>query len=104
MSRATTLLAAVLLLAGGCSNGLDGLEGEELFVAACAGCHDRDGSGGIGPAIGHPDARAALELSDAQLRGVIEVGPGRMPAFGRTLTAAQVDSLVRHLRQLQTGE
>ena len=104
MSRATTLLTAVLLVAGGCSSGLDGLEGEDLFVAACARCHDRDGSGGIGPAIGERDARAALELSDDQLRGVIEVGPGRMPAFGRTLTTAQIDSLVRHLRQLQSGE
>jgi len=50
-----------------------------------------------------PDSNAATTLTDDQIRGVIRVGPGRMPAWPQ-LEGDQVDSLVDHLRLLQAGE
>jgi mono/diheme cytochrome c family protein len=94
------MLAAVLL--GACSNATEGKFGAELYQTACAGCHATDGSGGRGPAVGTADSNAATTLTDDQIRGVIRVGPGAMPAWSR-LTEEQVDSLVAHLRQLQQG-
>ena len=93
------LLSSVVVV--GCSESLEGKFGAELYRAGCARCHAEDGSGGIGPAIGTADSNAALELSDDQIRGVIQVGPGRMPAFERQLTDEQIDSLVAYLRELQ---
>lgn len=90
-------------LLAACGNATEGKFGEELYRTACAGCHADDGSGGRGPAIGTPDSNAATELTDEQIRGVIRVGPGAMPAWSR-LTDEQVDSLVVYLRQLQGGE
>ena len=95
--------ACIALVAGGCGESLEGKFGEELFNAGCARCHDRDGSGGIGPPIGTADSNAARELTDEMIRGVIRVGPGRMPSFDR-LTPAQVDSLVEYLRELQAAD
>lgn len=89
--------------AGACGESLEGKFEGDLFEAGCARCHDADGSGGIGPAIGTADGNAALNLTDDMIRGVIRVGPGRMPSFGQ-LTDAQVDSLVSYLRALQRGE
>jgi len=95
------LVAAVAV--AGCGESLEGKVGQELFQAGCARCHDRDGSGGIGPAIGTRDSNAARQLTDEMIRSVIRVGPGRMPAFGR-LTDEQVESLVEYLRSLQRGD
>ncbi|MDJ0962454.1 MAG: cytochrome c [Acidimicrobiia bacterium] len=102
----TRVFALVLLLAvgaAGCGESLEGKFGVDLFEAACARCHAADGSGGIGPAIGTADSNAAENLTDEMIRGVIRVGPGRMPSFDR-LTEAQVDSLVVLLRSLQHGD
>ncbi len=100
--RIILLLALVAVVAAGCGESLEGKFGADLYRAGCARCHADDGTGGIGPAIGTPDSNAALELTDEMIRGVIRVGPGRMPAFSR-LTEDQVDSLITHLRQLQDG-
>ena len=73
--------------------------GQELYEQVCAVCHGSNGEGGGGrPAIGA--GSNSVELSDDQIRGVIRVGPGAMPAFGR-LTDEQVNSLVEYLRELQ---
>ena len=96
----------VMLLAvgaAGCGESLEGKFGVDLFEAACARCHDTDGSGGIGPAIGTAGSNAAENLTDEMIRGVIRVGPGRMPSFDR-LTEEQVESLVVLLRSLQRGD
>lgn len=91
------------LLATACGESTEGKYGADLYGAACARCHGGEGQGGRGPAIGTADANAAQVLTDAQIRGVIRVGPGRMPAFPQ-LDDDQVESLVEHLRQLQAGE
>ncbi|MBT8212914.1 MAG: cytochrome c, partial [Acidimicrobiia bacterium] len=77
-----------------------GLVGADLYGSRCASCHATEGTGGRGPAIGVDSA--AVDLTDDQIEGVIRVGPGAMPSFGR-LTDEQIESLVEHIRSLQSG-
>jgi len=100
--KAIPAIALGVLLFTACSSTTEGKFGGELYETACAGCHASDGSGGRGPAIATPDADA-VKLTDDQIRGVIRVGPGAMPAWSR-LTDEQVDSLIVYLRALQRGD
>ncbi|GMQ84447.1 MAG: hypothetical protein BMS9Abin07_0011 [Acidimicrobiia bacterium] len=94
------LLAALLIAA--CSDRLEGKQGEQLYGAGCAGCHGADLSGGLGPPI-DTGSNADIGLSDGQLAGVIEVGPGAMPGFDSQLSKEQIESLVGYLRLRQRG-
>lgn len=93
-------LSATLIVAivGGCSLSEDNLHGVDLYQRACAICHGDGGVGGIGPAI-DGGSNTDASLSDQQIAGVITVGPGNMPGYGR-LSAEQVDSLVDYVRSL----
>jgi mono/diheme cytochrome c family protein len=97
-------LAAVALAAAACTGQPDGRTGADLYETSCAGCHGADLTGGSnltqGPDIG-PGSNAHLVLTDEQLAGVIEVGPGSMPSFGRVLSDEQVASLVAYIRSVQ---
>jgi mono/diheme cytochrome c family protein len=102
MKLTIVVLGAVVLLSA-CGESLEAKFGGELYDAGCARCHGSEGAGGIGPAIGTADSNTALALTDEMIRGVIRVGPGRMPGFGG-LTDEQVDSLVVYLRELQAAD
>ena len=97
-NRLVTLLAGAALILSACSADTSGKFGQELFEQTCAVCHGDDGAGLSGPAIGA--GSDAIELTDDQIYGVMEVGPGTMPSF-RRLTAEQLDSLVEYVRTLQ---
>ncbi len=101
MPRLLLVAVAVVVFLSGCGS-LDGKFGEELYRAGCAACHGTDLSGGTGPDIG-PGSNADIGLFDQQLAGVIRVGPGSMPSYGRRLTKAQIDSLVVYVRRIQRG-
>lgn len=97
--RALTLLAGASLFLGACSADTTGKFGQELYEQTCAVCHGADGAGTTGrPAIGA--GSDAVELTDDQIRGVMDVGPGAMPSF-RRLTPEQIDSLIEYVRVLQ---
>ncbi len=99
MTRRWALLACAALLLAACGSSSEGLYGRDLFNHSCAGCHGEDGGGSsLAPAIGPGSGAAALR--DDQIEGVIEVGPGAMPSFGR-LSPEQIDSLVVLVRSLQ---
>lgn len=99
-SRLAALAISALLLTS-CSGSTDNLFGEDLFSQTCAVCHGANGQGAAGrPALG--PGSDAVNLSDEQIRGVIQVGPGAMPAFDR-LSTSQIDSLVDWIRHLQAG-
>ena len=84
-----------------------------LYAKWCASCHGDRGDG-AGPNAGHlpvrpaahADARAMRARSDDALFDVIAGGgviagkSARMPAFGETLTPAEIRSLVAHIRAL----
>jgi len=77
------------------------LEGQPSFATSCAACHGLDARGGErGPDLANK--REVQQLSDEALLRIIQdgiAGTG-MPAF-RSLGAAQIQPIVRHLRGLQ---
>jgi mono/diheme cytochrome c family protein len=94
---AATIVVTAILLAG-CSGSTEGLLGRELYNKSCEACHGEDGLRGTQIGAGSD----AVELTDEQIRGAIEVGPGSMPGFPR-LSPEQLDSLVVLVRELQAG-
>ncbi len=74
--------------------------GALLFTAMnCDGCHGADASGFVGPNLG--DGRWRFGGSDAEVFSSIFYGrPHGMPAFGGTLGAEGVWTLVTYLRSL----
>jgi len=93
-------IAGAVMVAS-CSGPSSDTFGRELYEQSCVSCHGSDGGGTPGrPAIG--PGSDAVQLTDQQLRGVMEVGPGAMPSFSR-LSPEQLESLVEYVRQLQAG-
>lgn len=72
-------------------------DGRALYQSHCAACHQFDGEGGIGLPLSSDKLE---DVSDDYLRRSIRLGrPGRvMPAYQR-LSDAQVDAIVRYLRE-----
>lgn len=110
-----TLLTAVLLLAGQFqAMPANANETEELFSFYCAQCHGLQGKGD-GPNVtkdfpvsprNFTNAEEMNKLSNADLKNVImDGGPAAskspmMPPWGKTLSEAQVDGLIKHLRTI----
>jgi mono/diheme cytochrome c family protein len=73
------------------------------FKTKCAMCHGPDGAGSeVGKSMNVPDLRsqAVQELTDPELAQVISAGKGGMPSFKSSLTADQIQALVKHVRAL----
>lgn len=73
--------------------------GAEIYEQVCARCHGSDLSGGLGPALGA--GTAAAEQTDEAYVQTITRGRGRMPAFGSSLTDAQIELVIDFLREEQ---
>lgn len=77
-------------------------DGTALFKAKCAPCHGENGAGDT--AVGKnlkvkPLAAAEVQkLTDAELTKVISDGKGKMPPFGKRVTADEIKALVAHIR------
>lgn len=74
--------------------------GALLFRTYCAACHGPQGEGRIGPAL-NATGRVP-QMDEATLREVIRQGrPGTaMPAWGERLSEAEIEALIRFLREL----
>jgi mono/diheme cytochrome c family protein len=74
----------------------------KLYVSNCARCHGGDGKGNtqLGQEMGVPDLTTS-RLSSARVRQIISKGDGDMPAFGKKLKAAQINSLINTVRSLR---
>ena len=110
-----TVFAAVLLATGLFAGApASAADVEQVFKFYCAQCHGLKGDG-KGPNVSKnfpvtPRAFANAEemnkLTDADLKNVImDGGPAAskspmMPPWGKTLSEAQVDELVKYLRKL----
>ena len=73
------------------------------FRTKCAMCHGPDGAGSeVGKSMNVPDLRsqAIQGLADAELAQVISNGKGGMPSFKNSLSADQIQALVKHVRAL----
>ncbi len=110
-----TLIAAAFVFAG--VSGISQAQAEDtekVFQFYCAQCHGANGDGkGINVTEDFPvtprafnNAAEMNKLTDADLRNVIrEGGPiasksEMMPPWGKTLTDAEIDGLVKKLRDL----
>lgn len=77
-----------------------------IYVRRCASCHGRDGRARTFKAKFN-DARDLTNLkwqesvSDEQIYNSIMNGRGKMPAFGKKLTEAQVDAMIVYVRGLK---
>ena len=81
--------------------------GQDIYRVRCAMCHGVEGRGdGTAAAAMNPrptnlTARAQrTALADSAVAAVVTNGRRAMPAFGRMLTKAQVDSVVAYVRTL----
>ncbi len=81
------------------------VRGKELF-ALCAGCHDADGAGAMGPSLIDPGFQASA--SDGFIRGTIMLGRDGTPmaAFSKeaghvaALSGEDIDEVVAYIRYL----
>lgn len=115
--RTTTMYAALLVAGLALTLGVKGAwaaEVEATYKFYCAQCHGLEGNGD-GPNVSKDfpvtpraftSAKEMDKLTDADLKNVIlDGGPAAskspmMPPWSKTLTEAQVDGLVKYLRQL----
>ena len=75
-----------------------------LYKQKCAACHGADGKGDT-PAGKSMKVRSfadpdVAKMSDDELASVIESGKGKMPAYGKSLKADEIKSLVAYIRSL----
>ena len=115
MHQRLTMFAAMLLLAGWIG-GMPAAasDAEQVFKFYCTQCHGLTGKGD-GPNVSKDfpvsprnftNAEEMNKLSDSDIRNVImDGGPAAskspmMPPWGKTLTEAEVDGLIKHLRKL----
>ncbi|MFQ5783387.1 MAG: c-type cytochrome [Alphaproteobacteria bacterium] len=115
MMKRSTVLATALLLASLTGATLaSAAKIETVFKFYCAQCHGIGGKGD-GPNVtkdfpvsprNFTNAAEMNKLSDADIKNVImDGGPAAskspmMPPWGKTLSAEEIDGLVRHLRKL----
>jgi mono/diheme cytochrome c family protein len=114
----STILAAAVAMSGipffGFPTGASAAETEQVFTFYCAQCHGLEGKGD-GPNVSKDfpvsprnftSAEEMNKLSDADLKNVIlDGGPAvsksaMMPPWSKTLSEAEVDGLIQHLRKL----
>jgi mono/diheme cytochrome c family protein len=67
----------------------------DIFQQKCQGCHGDKGQGANGPNLTKVSAD-----SDTAIFQTIHDGRGRMPAFGKQMTEAQLKELVAYVKQL----
>jgi len=96
------VLGSVLLFSTPALFGQSG--GEAIYKKQCAMCHGADGSAstGMGKTFKLRDLRSAevQKLTDEQLQEVISKGKGKMPAYGTSLGAEKIKSVVAYIREL----
>jgi len=80
-------------------------DGAALYKAKCAACHAADGSGST--TVGKnlkvtPFASSDVQKrTDAELTKTISDGKGKMPAYGKKMTPAEIESLVAVIRTMK---
>jgi cytochrome c6 len=76
----------------------------DLYKSKCSTCHGADGTGtAMGKKLGALDFHSAevRKMSDAALVNTITNGRDKMPSFGKSLKAEDIQGLVAFIRTLQ---
>lgn len=95
------LICAAMTIPGGARAENDTTK---VYAKNCVLCHAADGSGSSpsGKALGAKDL-ASTEVqkkSDEDLTEVVSKGKGKMPAFGKKISADEIKGLVMYIRAL----
>ena len=77
--------------------GAEPFDANQLFATTCGWCHSDGGrTAGKGPQL------MATKRSDDFIRQRIKAGKeGAMPAFGQVLDDAQIDAVIKYIRELK---
>jgi cytochrome c6 len=97
----TTLFPASRIRA---DNGQGRAASATTFRTKCATCHGENGAGSeVGKSMNVPDLRSpeVQKLPDAELAQIIADGKGGMPPFKNSLSAQQINALVKYIRSLR---
>jgi mono/diheme cytochrome c family protein len=80
-------------------------DGAATYKTKCAACHGPDGAGqtGIGKTMKLRDLRSGevQKQTDLELTKIISGGKGKMPAFGKQLSTADVEALISFIRTIK---
>ena|SRR5579863_3113445 len=78
--------------------------GADTFKAKCAMCHGPDGAGNtpMGQRLKIKDLRSpeVQKQTDAELTAIIANGKPPMPAYAKTLSADDIQSLIAYIRSI----
>ncbi len=85
--------------------------GETLYNQKCASCHGADGHGKkekatmlkVDPETLDFTGPTAKAMKTDDLRKITADGKGKMPAYGKKLTAEQLDAVTAYVEQLRGG-
>ena len=82
-----------------------GPDGAAIYKSKCVVCHAADGSGDTptGKVLKARDLRSAevQKQTDVQLTDIIAGGKGKMQAYGKVLSNAEIQALIAHIRTLK---
>ncbi len=87
-------------------NAVQNVDASVLFDKHCDTCHGKDGQAKTFKAkFNHArnlaDPKWQSEVSDERLFNSISNGKGKMPAFGKKLSEAQINALVSYVRKVK---
>ena len=103
-SRSINILGAMVLLIALPAMAA-GPDGTALYKSKCVACHGADGSGQtpVGKSMKLKDLRSdeVQKQTDLELTKVISGGKGKMPAYGKQLSTADIQAIIAHLRTLK---
>ncbi len=96
----TRLLNTALLLSLLVQHAVQAAEtsaGEQLFLANCAECHQRDGQGmpNVYPALA---GNETVRGSGADVALVLIIGRGEMPSFAGALSSSEMADIINYVR------
>jgi mono/diheme cytochrome c family protein len=82
--------------------------GARVFQRTCSGCHGADGKGVMRVGLAKPprdltNGEFHAQITDEQLRRVIRVGKGQMPAFGGLMGDEDLNNVIAFIRTLPPG-
>lgn len=102
MSRTLQILIATVALVIFVSPVAAYADGNAIFKSKCAACHGADGAGntamGKKLALKPLSADEVQKKSDADLLKIVADGKGKMPGYGKKLTADEVKEMVTVVR------
>jgi cytochrome c6 len=80
-------------------------EGAAPYKATCVTCHGADGSGQTpaGKSLKVRDLKSdeVQKQTDVELTKIISDGKGKMPAYGKQLSTADIEALIAFVRTLK---